>query len=166
MHTPLQRGLCSFLIAGGAACAGIAHAAPPVASDDAYEGAYNQTLNVPAPGVLENDSDPDMDPLTASVVAAPMFGDLTLNADGSFSYVPDGDFYGDDSFSYQASDGTATDQAVVSLTVTSPYDNGGGGGGGGYGSGGSPSPALLVLLALAALYPRGLKASKRRCISP
>ena len=154
-------GLLGFLIAGAA------HAAAPVANDDSYQTGQGQMMTIAAPGVLGNDSDADAgDTLSASVVSNPMFGTLTLNADGSFTYNPDADFYGSDSFSYAAGDGTASDSAVVSLTVTPSYGGGAGGGGGyGYGSG-SPSPAVLALLALAAFYRRGLKASKRRCISP
>jgi VCBS repeat-containing protein len=154
------------LFGAGIACAGIVQAAAPVANDDSYQTGQGQMMSIAAPGVLGNDSDADMDALTASVVSNPLSGVLTLNADGSFTYNPDSDFYGTDSFSYAVSDGSASDQAVVSLTVTSSYAGGGGGGGGGYGSGGAPSPAALALLALAALYPRGLKLSKRRAISP
>lgn len=163
MQTPLR----AVLLGAGIACASALHAAAPVANGDSYQTGQGQMMSIAAPGVLGNDSDADMgDTLTASVVSNPMFGALTLNADGSFTYSPDGDFYGTDSFSYAASDGSASDEAVVSLTVTSSYVGGGGGGGGGYGSGGAPSPAMLVLLALAALYPRGLKVAKRRAISP
>lgn len=161
MHTPLR----GILGCGILSLAGSAAAAVPVANDDSYQTGQAQTMTIAAPGVLGNDTDSDMHALTASVVSDPMFGTLTLNADGSFTYDPDDDFYGTDDFSYSASDGSASDQAVVTLTVTSSYA-GGGGGGGGYGSGGAPSPALLALLGLAALYRRGLKASKRRAISP
>ncbi len=47
-----------------------------------------------APGVLGNDTDPDGDPLTAILAAAPSHGDLTFNADGSFTYIPARDFKG------------------------------------------------------------------------
>jgi hypothetical protein len=123
-------------------------------------------MTIAAPGVLGNDTDADLDALTASLVGPPpLGGTLTLNADGSFTYDPDDDYYGTTMFSYAASDGAESDEAVVTLTVTSSYAGGGGSGGYGYGSG-APSAALLALLALAALYPRGLKPSKRRAISP
>lgn len=35
---------------------------------------------------------------------APAHGTLTLNADGSFVFTPQADFFGEDSFTYQASD--------------------------------------------------------------
>src|SRR5205823_4665846 len=44
-------------------------------------------------------------------------GTLTLAADGSFSYVPNPDFTGLDSFSYRVNDGADGNVAVVSITV-------------------------------------------------
>ncbi len=63
---------------------------PPVAVDDLYSVNFRQTLSVPAPGVLDNDSDPDSDPLTAALISPPARGDLTFNNDGSFVYKPTG----------------------------------------------------------------------------
>ncbi len=92
---------------------------PPTANGDAYTTAENATLNVTAPGVLGNDSDPDGDPLTAVLASGPAHGSLTLNADGSFAYTPSTHFYGSDSFTYEASDGTAQSApATVNITVT------------------------------------------------
>ena len=90
---------------------------PPTATDDAYSTLEDQTLTVAAPGVLSNDSDPDGDALTASVVSGPSNGALTLNEDGSFTYVPDTNVSGSDSFTYEITDGITTTQAVATLTV-------------------------------------------------
>ncbi|MEW6298613.1 MAG: putative Ig domain-containing protein, partial [Thermodesulfobacteriota bacterium] len=62
----------------------------PTAVDDTYEVRLGDTLTVPAPGVLGNDSDPDGDPLTAQLITGPNEGALTLNTDGSFSYTARG----------------------------------------------------------------------------
>ena len=62
---------------------------PPVAQDDAYTLDEDTVLEVPAPGVLGNDSDPDTDPLTAILVDDASHGALTLNPDGSLTYTPD-----------------------------------------------------------------------------
>ena len=95
----------------------------PVAQPDGYSMAEDGALNVPAAGVLANDNDLDADPLTALLVAGPVNGGLTLNADGSFSYTPNADFSGIDSFTYRASDGTAVfNLATVSITVN-PANN-------------------------------------------
>jgi hypothetical protein len=88
------------------------------ASDDQFTLNSGQTLNVPATGVLANDSDANGSPLTASLVSAPRFGGLVLTADGSFSYTPHAGFFGIDSFTYRATanSGQYAD-AVVHLTV-------------------------------------------------
>jgi hypothetical protein len=75
------------------------------------------------PGVLSNDTDVDSDPLTAVLVTGPTDGTLTLNNDGSFTYTPDADFYGTDTFTYKANDGTVDGNiATVTITVNSVND--------------------------------------------
>jgi len=95
---------------------------PPVAQDDAYTTQEGTPLNVPSPGVLGNDTDPDIwDPLTAVLDSGPTQGSLTLNADGSFTYTPNSNFCGLDSFTYRAFDGSLqSNVATVTLTVTCP----------------------------------------------
>lgn len=90
---------------------------PPVANDDSYTTDEDTVLNVSAPGVLTNDTDPESDPLTATKVTDPSDGSVTLNADGSFTYTPDADYNGSDSFTYKANDGTA-DSNVATVTIT------------------------------------------------
>jgi hypothetical protein len=86
----------------------------PVAVMDSYLGLQNQTLVVGADaGVLANDTDADGDELTVTKVSDTSHGALTLNSDGSFTYVPDAGYWGNDSFTYKASD-----LADVSNTVT------------------------------------------------
>ncbi len=93
--------------------------ASPVATDDAYTVEENNELNVVVTaGVLANDTDPDGDTLTASVIDQADNGTVSLNSDGSFRYTPDDNFSGDDTFTYAASDGQAGDTASVSITVT------------------------------------------------
>jgi hypothetical protein len=93
----------------------------PVAVDDSYTTAVDTPLTVPAPGVLANDSDPDGDSLTAQLVAGPSNGTLVLNPDGSFTYTPNAGFNGTDTFTYQASDGSAlSNVATVTIQVLAP----------------------------------------------
>ena len=95
----------------------------PVAVDDAYSTSEDVALAVPAPGVLGNDTDPDGDALTAALVSGPAHGSLSLNANGSFSYTPDANYSGPDSFTYQASDGdTNSTVATVSILVSAVND--------------------------------------------
>ncbi|MFQ5650421.1 MAG: choice-of-anchor D domain-containing protein [bacterium] len=95
----------------------------PVAANDAYTGDENSVLQVAAPGVLANDVDVDGDPLTAQVVGLPSHGDLTLNSDGSFSYIPASDFAGSDSFTYRARDGQGeSGVATVELAIGLPSE--------------------------------------------
>ena len=95
----------------------------PLASDDAYEVSEDGVLEVPASGALSNDSDADDDPLTAVLVDVPQHGELTLTPDGGFTYTPDADYAGDDSFTYRASDGELESElASVVLTINPVAD--------------------------------------------
>ena len=95
----------------------------PVANDDIYTVNEDGTLTITAPGVLENDSDIEGDPLTAVKISDPSEGLLTLNSDGSFTYTPAPDFNGKDSFSYRASDGPdRSDDVTVTISVRSVND--------------------------------------------
>jgi VCBS repeat-containing protein len=95
----------------------------PVAANDAYATDEDTTLTVAAPGVLVNDTDVEGDSLTAVLASSPSHGTLTLNADGSFSYTPNANFNGSDSFTYKANDGTdASNVATVTITVNAVND--------------------------------------------
>jgi subtilisin-like proprotein convertase family protein len=92
----------------------------PAAADDIYSTVMEETLTVPAPGVLENDSDADGDPLEAVLDTPPANGSLILNPDGSFTYTPDAGFEGQDSFTYYANDGFEdSNLALVTINVES-----------------------------------------------
>ncbi len=96
---------------------------PPVANDDAYATDEDTPLTVAAPGVLGNDTDADGDPLTAVLDSTTSNGTLALNPDGSFSYTPNADFSGTDSFTYFANDGTSNSNlATVTITVNPVND--------------------------------------------
>ncbi|CAM5648018.1 hypothetical protein SAVIM338S_06447 [Streptomyces avidinii] len=91
---------------------------PPTAANEPYGHVGADTpLVVGAPGVLGNDTDPDGNTLTASLVTGPAHGTLTLNPDGSFGYQPTGAYTGSDSFTYKATDGTA-DSNVATVTIS------------------------------------------------
>lgn len=115
---------------------------PPIANDDSYEmdersaldAETNATLEVPAPGVLDNDSDPDGDSL--SVVsfdsASAMGGAVAMESNGSFAFTPgaydwdaqvgEEQYHYTDSWEYTVSDGkggsaSATVEVVVNRVV-------------------------------------------------
>lgn len=91
-------------------------AIPVIAQPDTYSLAQGSTFTA-TPGVLANDSESSSAALTASLVSGPAHGQLTLNSNGSFVYTPAPTFYGSDSFIYQASNGTYSAQAMVTLNV-------------------------------------------------
>ncbi|MGB4595257.1 MAG: Ig-like domain-containing protein [Anaerolineaceae bacterium] len=73
----------------------------PLAVDDFYETDEGVELVVAAPGVLANDGDADpLDILKADLVMPPAHGTLNLLEDGSFTYMPDEGFVGEDCFIY------------------------------------------------------------------
>src|SRR2546427_7078484 len=81
------------------------------------------SLNVAASGVLSSYSDVDGDTLSAVLVSQPTHGSLTLNGNGSFSYVPAANYNGTDSFTYKANDGQADSGiATVNITITGAND--------------------------------------------
>ncbi len=100
----------------------------PVANDDTFEVASGSTLTIDAPGLLANDTDPQGDPLMVanptSINLLAGAGNLTINADGSFTYVAPEGFNGPALFEYSASDGLLeSDPATVTINITdAPLD--------------------------------------------
>jgi VCBS repeat-containing protein len=97
---------------------------PPAAGNDSYSVDEDVLLIVTAPGVLANDSDTDGGTLSVTLVNAPDQADsFTLNANGSFSYLPSTNYHGPDSFTYRLSDGQGGQATgTVSITVNSIND--------------------------------------------
>jgi VCBS repeat-containing protein len=91
----------------------------PIALADSYTTNQGTTLTVPAPGVLANDTDQDSNPLIAIKVTDPTHGVLTLNSNGSFTYIPTSGYSGSDTFTYTANDGLQdSNPATVTIQVT------------------------------------------------
>ncbi|HLN64146.1 MAG TPA: tandem-95 repeat protein, partial [Symbiobacteriaceae bacterium] len=97
---------------------------PPIATADGpYTTAEDTLLTMPAPGVLANDVDVDGDPITAVLKTNAAHGTVTLNSNGSFTYMPALNYNGPDSFTYAANDGTTDSNTVtVTLNVTPVND--------------------------------------------
>jgi hypothetical protein len=89
------------------------------AVDDRYSVGQDNPLNVEAPGVLDNDIDPDNKVLQAIKLSDPSFGQLDFfHVDGDFKYNPYMDFIGVDTFTYIAFNGTdESDPATVIIEV-------------------------------------------------
>jgi hypothetical protein len=111
----------------------------PVAVTDSYTTGQDGTLDVGvAEGILINDTDPDRDPITASLVTTVANGVLLLNDDGSFRFNSNNSDATSDKFTYQAHDGKSA-SSVTTVTITidqpatpvNPAAGGSGGGGGG-----------------------------------
>ena len=85
----------------------------PMASDDMVT---TQT-EVVIEDILQG-SDPDGDTLTFSLVNEPMLGMVVVNADGSYTYTPNAETTGSDSFTFAVSDGVNTQvTAMVDITI-------------------------------------------------
>ena len=95
---------------------------PPNVEGEQYETPYETTLDVAAPGVLSNDSDPiEFDGLSASgPISGPAHGTVVLRSDGSFTYTPDPGYSGFDGFSYLVSDSQPGGIGNVEITVGDP----------------------------------------------
>ncbi|MBI5854711.1 MAG: cadherin-like domain-containing protein [Nitrospirae bacterium] len=107
--------------------------ARPTANPDgpftvAEGGTFTLPSTVGARGLLQNDVDPDgtLAGLTAHTLVAgglPTNGTLTLNADGSFTYVHNGSETTSDSFQYRAFDGVDfSDPTTVTISITPQND--------------------------------------------
>ncbi|HOC61819.1 MAG TPA: Ig-like domain-containing protein [Sedimentisphaerales bacterium] len=89
---------------------------PPEAYGDSASTTINTSVTI---DVLDNDEDPEDDPLTISGVSDPANG--TATTDGAVvTYTSDADFVGIDAFTYTISDGNGgTASATVTVTVNS-----------------------------------------------
>ena len=92
----------------------------PTAQDESVTVAEDTTLNANVSG---DDDDDDNDTLTYVLTDSTDNGDITFNADGSYTYTPDPDYNGPDAFSFIVDDGeTVSAPATVSITVTPVND--------------------------------------------
>ena len=95
----------------------------PTVVNDTYSVDEDRQLTVSAAeGVLANDSDPEGSPLSASLVTGPTHGRVVLNSSGFFTYTPDPNFNGSDSFTYSASDGSLSSLGTVTINVRAVND--------------------------------------------
>jgi hypothetical protein len=95
----------------------------PIALPDTYNVIGNVRIQPnAAQGLLANDRDPDTGNNTGLTASGPTTstqgGNVTINADGSFSYNPPAGFAGTDTFTYTITDGGGkTDTATATFNV-------------------------------------------------
>jgi VCBS repeat-containing protein len=90
----------------------------PTANNDTLSVNAGSSLNIAAPGILSNDTDPLGRPLFATVVSTVTNGTLSLAPTGALVYTPNAGYSGNDRFTYVATDGTGTSNtATVSIRV-------------------------------------------------
>jgi len=99
---------------------------PPVAADDAYEAVEDSVLTVgSSKGLLANDKDADNDPFKMVTFTQPENGTVVVTlGTGAFTYTPNANFHGVDTFTYTISDtaGVETSTATVTITVANVDD--------------------------------------------
>ena len=93
---------------------------PPEVEDQKLE-TYK---NLPREGVLAA-SDPEGSKVVFTIVRQPKRGELSLNADGSFTYTPKKNKVGKDSFTFTAADeaGNVSREGTVTVEILKPLDN-------------------------------------------
>ena len=106
----------------------IANTAPTVV-EDVYGLHWSNTSGLDVDdvdGVLANDSDANSNPMSVELVTDVTHGELVLNADGSFTYVPTGGYVGpSDAFTYRAYDGLLySDPVNVTINFTNTVPSG------------------------------------------
>jgi VCBS repeat-containing protein len=101
----------------------------PVANNDTFNVDEDETLNIIREnGVLTNDTfnNDNDDSLTAVIETQASHGNITLNTDGSFIYIPNPNFSGQDTFTYKAIKTIAdvnVDSYIGTVTITVNPDN-------------------------------------------
>ena len=91
----------------------------PIASDATVEAIEDTLYN----GVLPQASDVDGDTLTYSLKTQPTNGTVVVNEDGTYTYTPNENFNGEESFTYEVSDGELVSEATITLNVAPVNDS-------------------------------------------
>jgi gliding motility-associated-like protein len=90
---------------------------PPVAVDDYDTTSIDEPITI---NILENDSDPDGDQITPTILTQPEHGTVILNADSTVTYTPAAGFFGIDAFTYMICDDgqpSLCDTATVRIII-------------------------------------------------
>ncbi|MEW8118199.1 MAG: Ig-like domain-containing protein [Candidatus Thiodiazotropha sp.] len=93
---------------------------PPEASDINFSVLEDNVYTGNLPAAVDDDGDT----VTYRLESNPVHGSITLEADGGFSYTPDADYHGADSFIYSVSDGNGGNNSyLVEIDVVSVNDS-------------------------------------------
>jgi len=94
----------------------------PQAFDDNFSTAEDTPLDVAAPGIFANDTKADSRDWTLMNVIQPIHGTVNMSPSGAFIYSPATNYFGPDTFTYEATDGSLNVGATVNITVTPVND--------------------------------------------
>lgn len=97
----------------------------PRLRDDVIEGTEDTALTIDAAALLANDTDVDNshDELAVTRVSSATHGAVSLNPDGTIRFVPDQDFFGDATFSYEVSDGVGGVSTATATIRVAPVND-------------------------------------------
>ena len=94
----------------------------PVATDDTRTTVEDTPLVIAPNVLLANDTDVEGSTLSITAATQGGHGSTSRAADGTITYTPAANYNGTDSFTYTVSDGSLTDTATVTVTVTPVND--------------------------------------------
>ncbi len=95
----------------------------PTAMDDAFAVNEAAIYTSVMGELVSNDSDPEGNPLSVSLISGPDHGALTLNTDGSFVYVHDGSETLNDSFQYRITNGSGLQDIASAFIMVNPVQD-------------------------------------------
>jgi len=93
----------------------------PIANNDTYTTPEDTQLNA---NVITNDQNLFDLPISISLVNNVSNGSLTLNNNGTFSYMPNSEYFGSDNFTYKLTDGNG-DAVTANVNITVTFINDG-----------------------------------------
>ena len=91
----------------------------PIVQNETYQSIGNVGITVPeGNGVLSNDNSPTGEAMAATVTTTTANGVLNLATNGSFTYLPNPGFVGNDSFTYTVTTGTTSSTGIGTIQVS------------------------------------------------
>ncbi|MFY9810003.1 tandem-95 repeat protein, partial [Aquabacterium sp.] len=95
----------------------------PVANNDSLPAIEDTAVTYTAAQLLGNDTDIDSTNLTIASVTAGSGGSVVLNADGTVTFTPNGNFNGTADFTYTVTDGELTSAPATVTVAVSPVND-------------------------------------------